>query len=77
MDGSWRLYLMILRWVNPLLRPLEGVGPGYIDFTLIVISISNCLTLKQAAPFMKLAYIFILFFTIQLPPMYKVVCPVI
>jgi hypothetical protein len=46
---------MILRWVNPLLGPLEGVGPGYIDFTLIVISISNCLTLKQAAPFMKLA----------------------
>jgi hypothetical protein len=37
MDGSWRLYLMILRWVNPLLGPLEGVGPGYIDFILIVI----------------------------------------
>jgi hypothetical protein len=23
--------------INPLLGPLEGVGPGYIDFTLIVI----------------------------------------
>jgi hypothetical protein len=28
----WRLDLMILMWANPLLRPLEGVGPEISTF---------------------------------------------